>query len=176
MPEDEAGLAERAARLAEEIAERLLARGETVAIAECTAGGLIAHTLSNIPGSSRWFLGSIVPYHRRPKIEMLGVPADLLAQEGSVSAAVVEALARGVRERMGATWGLAESGTAGPQTGRRSAKPAGETYVAVVGGPTGALVVQSRHMQGPDRGRVANKWAFAVAALELLTEVLQAER
>lgn len=177
MGESEVNCRAAAEQLAAEIAERLLARGETVAVAECTAGGLIAHVLSNIPGCSRWFLGSVVPYHRTAKIVLLGVPADLLAREGSVSAATVAALAQGVRERMGATWGVAESGIAGPQTGRRSSKPAGETYVAVVGGQPGAPVVQrTQHVAGPDRGRIANKWAFAVATLELLAEVLRAER
>lgn len=164
--------AERANALAERIAERLLARGETVAVAEATAGGLVTHVLTNVPGSSRWFLGGVVPYHRAAKEHLADVAGDLLDREGSVSEAVAQALADGLRHRLGATWGLGETGTAGPQTGRRSAKPAGETWVAVAGGSAGPPAAFTRHVQGPDLGRVANKWAFAVAALELLAEAL----
>lgn len=164
--------AERARSLAKRIAERLLARGETLAVAEATAGGLVTHVLTNVPGSSRWFLGGVVPYHRAAKEQLAGVPGDLLDREGSVSGAVAQALAAGISRRLGATWGLGETGTAGPQTGRRSAKPAGETWIAVVGGSAGPPTALTRHVPGPDLGRVANKWAFAVAALELLAEAL----
>lgn len=163
---------ERARALAGRIAERLLARGETLAVAEATAGGLISHALTSIPGSSRWFRGSIVPYHRIAKVQLASVPSDLLDREGSVSGAVAQALADGLRRRLGATWGLGETGTAGPQTGRRSLKPAGETWIAVVGGAADPPVRLTRHVQGPDLGRVANAWTFALAALELLAEAL----
>ncbi len=158
------------AALAEAIAARLRARGETLAVAETAAGGLIAATLLSVPGASAWFLGGCVAYSSRAKSAWLGLAAGAPAlREGAVSEPAALAMAAGVREALGATWALAEAGIAGPQTGRRSSKPAGMAWLAV-DGP--ASCTQLLHT-GLD-SRHANQQAFAAAALRLLLATIPA--
>src|SRR5919108_3507844 len=146
-----------AAELAAAVAEALVQRGETLAVAESACGGLICHLLTNVAGSSRWFRSGIVAYSNSAKQELLGVDSALLASHGAVSRACALAMAAGVRARLSADWGLAETGIAGPQAGRRSAKPAGLAYVAVAGASAHAVLeVRSRLDE-----RQANKLAFA---------------
>lgn len=171
----DATVLEQARALAEEIAALLTARGETLAVAECTSGGLIADLLTDVPGCSRWFIGSVVPYGGIAKERLLDLRPDLLAREGSVSEAVALALADGARRRLETTWGLGETGIAGPQASRRSTKAVGESCVAVAGGTPAGPVAVFRAVRCPDRGRRANKCCFAVAALELLVETLRTE-
>ena len=165
MPEtDRPSLAD----LAAEVARLLVARGETLAVAETSAGGWIGAALTAISGSSTWFLGSAVAYSAAAKAAWLGwtAPAD-----GIVSAAAAETLAEAARGGTCATWGLAETGIAGTAVSRRSAKPAGLTYVAVAGGTSGCTT-RSAELRAPESNRVAQQEAFAVAALALLIEVL----
>ncbi len=115
----------------EEVVGRLLAgRGLTVACAESCTGGLLGHRLTNVAGSSRYFLESLVTYSDAAKTRLLGVPAALLAARGAVSAPVAEAMARGVREASGADYGLAVTGIAGPG-GASDTKPVGLVYTAI---------------------------------------------
>jgi PncC family amidohydrolase len=149
------------------VAARLTARGETVAVAETAAGGLIAAALVAVPGASAWFLGGVVAYGPAAKAAWLGLTGEAFAPHGVVSAAGAAALARAARTALGATWGLAEAGIAGPQTGRRSRKGAGLAYLAV----DGPLAVTREVRTGlPDRR--ANQEGFARAALALLAETL----
>ncbi len=111
--------------LAERIAGRLLARGETLAVAETSTGGLLGTVLARQPGAGAWFAGAIVAYAVPLQTAWLGVSATTIREFGAVSREVARELAQGARQRFGATWGLAETGIAGPQTGRRSSKPAG---------------------------------------------------
>jgi nicotinamide-nucleotide amidase len=149
-----------------ELAERVVAggtaRGLTMATAESCTGGLIAHLLTEVPGSSACLLGGIIAYADAVKREQLGVPAEVLASHGAVSAQTAVAMADGVRERLGTDLGVSVTGIAGPDGGT-AAKPVGLVYVAVAG-LDGTEV--ERHLWPGDRS--ANKRDSARAALELL--------
>lgn len=162
--------------LAARVAAALVARGETLAVAESATGGLISSLLTDVPGASSWLRGGIVAYTNDAKRTILGVPADVLATHGAVSDETVRAMAHGARRLFAATWAVGETGVAGPQTGRRSTKPAGLTYIAVYGGPgqQEPLDASRRLLFDPPGDRVAAKQAFAEAALLLLVEMLQA--
>jgi nicotinamide-nucleotide amidase len=108
--------------------------GETLACAESLTAGLVAATVADTPGASNVLRGGVVAYAADLKTALLGVPADLLDRVGTVDAGVATAMAEGVRERLGATWGLATTGVAGP--GPAEGKPAGTVHVAVAG-PSG---------------------------------------
>lgn len=155
-----------------ELARRLfdvcVERGLTVATAESCTGGLVAHSITEIAGSSTYYLGGFVTYADDVKRDQLGVGADLLAAHGAVSAQVARAMAEGARTRIGTDLAVAITGIAGPGGGSDE-KPVGLTYVAVADG-TGVDV--RRHLWPGDRS--ANKRDSAVAALELLLDRLGA--
>ncbi|MAG31777.1 MAG: competence/damage-inducible protein A [Deltaproteobacteria bacterium] len=102
----------------------------TVATAESCTGGLIAERITDVPGSSAYFLGSVVPYSNGAKAAMLGVPEDVLEREGAVSEPVVRAMAEGVRTRFGSDVGVATSGISGPDGGTET-KPVGLVWIAL---------------------------------------------
>jgi PncC family amidohydrolase len=143
-------------------------RGLTVSTAESCTGGLVAHVITEIAGSSAYFLGAFVTYADDVKRDQLGVPAELLAAHGAVSAQVARAMAEGARARLGSDLAVAITGIAGPGGGSAE-KPVGLTYVAVADGD-GADV--RRHLWTGDRS--ANKRDSAAAALDLLLERLGA--
>jgi nicotinamide-nucleotide amidase len=116
--------------LPEHVAALLAERGKTVGIAESCTGGLAAELLTRIPGSSRYFLGGVVAYANSAKTELLGVPAELIAAHGAVSAEVARAMAEGARARLGADFGMAFTGIAGPDGGSEQ-KPVGLVHWAV---------------------------------------------
>ncbi|MDA3951499.1 MAG: competence/damage-inducible protein A [Spirochaeta sp.] len=105
-------------------------RARTLAVAESCTGGLLAHRLTNVAGSSAWFRGGIVAYSNEMKRALLNVPADLIEREGAVSEPVARAMATGVIEACGSDCGVAITGIAGPGGGSE-AKPVGLTYIAV---------------------------------------------
>jgi PncC family amidohydrolase len=152
------------------LAERLFVvcvdRGLTVATAESCTGGLVAHAITEVAGSSAYFLGGFVTYADDVKRDQLGVPAELLAAHGAVSAQVARAMAEGARSRLGTTIAVSITGIAGPGGGSDE-KPVGLTYVAVAD-QAGADV--RRYLWSGDRS--ANKRDSAAAALELLLERL----
>lgn len=159
--------------LGERVAARLSERGESLAVAESATGGLILSLLTDVPGASGWLRGGVVAYTNEAKRDLLGVPAPVLAASGAVSAETVLEMARGVRRLFGADWAVAETGIAGPQTGRRSGKPAGLTFLAVTGaGASGGGEYTRRLLLADPGDRVATKRAFADAALSLLLEAL----
>jgi nicotinamide-nucleotide amidase len=124
------GVAGPAAReLATEIIGLLTRSGETVAAAESLTGGLVAAALTDVPGSSNAFRGGVVAYATELKAEVLGVDVGLLKRHGPVYAPVAAAMADGVRQRLGATIGIATTGVAGP--GPQDGHPAGTVHVAV---------------------------------------------
>jgi nicotinamide-nucleotide amidase len=127
--QDPAG--ERDGRLPERLVQLLTAREETVACAESLTAGLVAASLADVPGASAVLLGGVVAYAPRLKVELLGVPAALIESVGTVDPAVAAAMAQGVRSRLGATWGLATTGVAGP--GPAEGKAAGTVHIAVAG-------------------------------------------
>ena len=152
--------------LAETIAQRLIARRETIAVAESSTGGLIAAALLAVPGASAYFLGGAVVYTKSSRAALLGIgDAEM---EGLRPATETYALliARRVRERHGATWGLGETGATGP-TGNRYGDPAGHTCIAVSGPAERAITLRTGSAE-----RLANMDAFAKRALELLVEVI----
>jgi nicotinamide-nucleotide amidase len=102
----------------------------TIAVAESCTGGLIAHRITEIPGSSAYFLRGVVAYSNQAKEELLGVPPAILKQYGPVSREVAEHMARGVREQSGATIGVATTGIAGP-TGGTPQTPVGRVFIAL---------------------------------------------
>lgn len=134
----------------------------TVATAESCTGGMVADTLTDIPGSSRYLVGGVVAYSDRVKEEQLGVPAELIRLHGAVSAQVARAMAIGARGRLSADLAVAITGIAGPDGGT-DAKPVGLAYVAVAG-PRGVDV--RRHAWRGDR--LENKAASVRSAIEML--------
>lgn len=124
-----------AAELARTVIELLVAAGRTVAVAESLTGGLVSAALTSVPGSSAAVRGGVVAYATDLKAELLGVPADLLARHGPVHPEVAAAMAAGVRTRLGASYGAATTGVAGP--GPADGHPQGTVYIAV-DGPAGA--------------------------------------
>jgi nicotinamide-nucleotide amidase len=151
--------------LARTIITVLAGRGETTAAAESLTGGLVAAALTSVPGSSAVFRGSIVAYAAPLKAELLGVPADLLAAHGPVHPGVAGAMASGVRTRLGATYGLATTGVAGP--GPADGQEAGTVFVAVSG--PGLSEVRGLRLAG---GREDVRAASVAAVLELLVSAL----
>ncbi|MBI3951918.1 MAG: competence/damage-inducible protein A [Acidobacteria bacterium] len=135
----------------EQVVGRLLAtNGLTLAVAESCTGGLIAKRITDVPGSSRYFLSGIVAYSNEAKANLLRVPSELIQAHGAVSPEVVEAMARGIMDRTGAHIGLAVTGIAGPEGGTPE-KPVGLVYLGLAYGGQG----QHRKLQIPgDRERV----------------------
>lgn len=158
------------APLAEQVAERLIARKETIAIAESSTGGLIAAALLAVPGASAYFLGGAVVYTRTSRAALLGIgDAEMKGLRPSTEAYALLG-ARTIRDKMNATWGLGETGATGP-TGNRYGDAAGHTCIAVVGPQEQDAKAITLETGSP--GRAANMEAFAKQALELLVEVLK---
>lgn len=114
------------------VGELLLVRGFTLATAESCTGGLLGDRITDIPGSSAYFNGGIVSYSNTAKVALLGVKERDIESHGAVSEAVAQAMAEGVRERLGSDYGIGITGIAGP-TGGSEEKPVGLTYIAVAG-------------------------------------------
>ena len=146
--------------------EALAAAGQTVAVAESLTGGLLAAALSRRPGSSATFRGSAVVYATDLKGTLAGVPAQVLADYGAVSAQTAAALATGARERLGSDWGVAVTGVAGPT--EQEGHPVGTVHLAVAG-PDSVPVVRSLRLPG-DRDHV--RTLSVTAALDLLRRQL----
>jgi|CXWL01.1.fsa_nt_gi nicotinamide-nucleotide amidase len=128
----------------EEVVGRLLReQGRTVALAESCTGGLIGHRLTQVPGSSAYVDRGAICYSNQSKIDMLAVPADLLAKYGAVSQEVAAAMAKGIRERAGVSVGLSVTGIAGPG-GATETKPVGLVYVGLNGGAEGSITKEFR--------------------------------
>ena len=154
--------------LAQQVGATCRATGITLGTAESCTGGLVAHLVTEVPGSSAYFRGGFVTYANEAKTDLVAVPEAVLASHGAVSAQVAVAMAKGARERLGVDLALAVTGVAGPDGGTE-AKPVGLTYVAVVDA-TGDDV--RRFQWDTDRG--GNKRASAAAALALVLERLRA--
>ncbi|MFT8243344.1 CinA family protein [Roseomonas sp. BN140053] len=153
--------------VAARVAALLIARRHTVAVAESAAGGLVAARLLAVPGASAYFLGGGVIYTAAARSALLGITAEELTGMRPATEAYAALLAARVRERLGADWGLAETGAAGP-SGNRYGDAAGHACVAVAG-PT--PLARTLETASPDRA--ANMDAFATAALESLEDALR---
>jgi nicotinamide-nucleotide amidase len=151
---------------AAQIGERLRMRGESVAVVESSAGGLIAAALLAQPGASAFFLGGAVVYTRQAREALLGITRAEMAGVRSASEPYALLLAGRVRERLGATWGLAETGAAGP-AGNSYGDAAGHSCFAIVGPVESVQTIESGSAD-----RWANMRLFASTALTLLNEKL----
>jgi PncC family amidohydrolase len=149
-----------------DLAERL----GTLGTAESCTGGLVGHAITAVPGSSAYYLGGVISYADRVKVELLGVAPATIERHGAVSAQVAVAMAEGLRERLACDLAVAVTGVSGP-AGGSAAKPVGLTYVAVAG-PAGHRV--ERHLWSGDRA--ANQEQSAATALTLLLAVLDEDR
>lgn len=154
--------------LALEIANCLRDRGETISVAESSAGGLVSAALLAVPGASAYYLGGSVVYTRPAKSALLAVPDAILDEYRSASEPHALVLARAARDRLGADWGLAETGAAGP-TGNRYGDAAGHTCIAIAGATEIVRTVETA-----DDNRAANMGRFTEATLALAAEILKA--
>ena len=152
--------------IAQELAERLKARHETVAVAESSSGGLISAALLAVPGASAYYLGGAVVYTGKARMALMGLTRESVAGMRSSSEPYALLLARTARENFGTTWGVSETGAAGP-TGNPYGDAAGHTCVAVSGPVEMAFTLETA---SPDRA--ANMIAFAKAALDLLSSAM----
>ncbi len=149
------------------VGELLRAQGLRLAVAESCTGGLIGHRLTNVAGSSTYYMGSVTAYAYEAKVRLLGVSWETLEKHGAVSRATVLEMARGVRRALAADVGLAVSGIAGPGGGTPE-KPVGLTWVGL--STPQIQYAQDFYWQGD---RLENKVASAEAALRLLADHLQ---
>ena len=148
--------------LAQEVALLLKARRETIAVAESSAGGLIAAALLTVPGASAYFLGGAVVYTRKAREQLMQLPREAVTGMRSASEPYALLLARTSSARFGASWGLAETGAAGP-TGNPYGDAAGHSCIAIAG-----LAEEALTLETGSANRLANMRAFAAAALQLL--------
>jgi PncC family amidohydrolase len=152
--------------LAEKIAARLIERRETIAVAESSTGGLIAAALLAVPGASAYVIGGAVVYTKASRAALLGITDTDMQGLRPATEAYSLLVARRVRERLGATWGLGETGATGP-SGNRYGDPAGHSCMAIAGPIERAVTLQTGSAD-----RRANMDAFAKRALDLLLDNL----
>jgi len=149
------------------VADLLKSRGETISVAESSGGGLISAALLAVPGASAYFLAGAVVYTHRARKTLMGISREQMEGMRSSSEPYAQLLAATARGNVSATWGLAETGAAGP-TGNSYGDPAGHTCVAVVGPIDTVLTLRT----GSD-DRFANMNAFALKALEAMEDALK---
>jgi nicotinamide-nucleotide amidase len=153
--------------LATSVAELLKAAKQTLAVAESSAGGLISATLVSIPGASAYYIGGGVIYTSSARRALLGVGDEAMAGMRASTEPYALLKARTLREQLGATWGLAETGASGP-TGNRYGDAAGHACIAVSGAVERTITVETGKAD-----REANMWTFTKAALDLLEACLK---
>lgn len=152
---------------AEVLGQRLKNRKETVAVAESSSGGLVSAALLGVAGASAYYLGGAVVYTGKARMSLLEIPREAVAGMRSASEPYALLLARTARERFGATWGISETGAAGP-TGNGYGDAAGHTCIAISGPVEFAMTVETG-----ESDRLANMQAFAAATLELLLKATE---
>jgi nicotinamide-nucleotide amidase len=156
------------AALAESIAARLIERNETIAVAESSTGGLMSAALLGVPGASAYFLGGGVIYTVTARTALLNIDAQDMAGLRPSTEAYAALLARRMRERLNATWCLAETGATGP-TGNRYGDAAGHSCLAVCGPSDNATTLETGSAD-----RRGNMQAFAARGLGLLLATIEA--
>ncbi|MGA9349576.1 MAG: CinA family protein [Anaerolineae bacterium] len=155
----------------EDIVGRLLTeQGLTIAVAESCTGGLIAHRLTNVSGSSAYFMGGVVAYSNEVKEQVLGVSGETLSVHGAVSEECAREMARGARRLFGTDVAISSTGIAGP-TGGTPQKPVGLVYMALAAQDIERC---ERHLWRGDR--LENKRQTCEAALEMLCQYLEARQ
>jgi len=153
-------------KLINKVSDELKKHHVTIATAESCTGGLLAHILTNVSGSSEYFDCGVISYSNTAKIRLLGVPNQLLKNYGAVSKEVAAAMAKAIQQRAEVTYGLATTGIAGP-TGGTKDKPIGLVYIAISTKDT--VVVKQCFFSGD---RLTNKESTCTVALELVLETL----
>ncbi|RTM15119.1 MAG: CinA family protein [Bradyrhizobiaceae bacterium] len=153
--------------IAEQVAARLIARNQTIAVAESSAGGLIAASLLAVPGASAYFLGGAVVYTRDARRVLMDISDEGMKGFRSSSEPYAQLLADRMRTRFGSDWGLSETGAAGP-TGNRYGDAAGHSCMAVSG-----LAMEVMTLETGSGDRLANMQVFAAAAMKLLLTKLE---
>ena len=148
--------------IAEQIATKLVARKQTIAVAESSTGGLISAALLAVPGASAYFLGSAVVYTRDARRILMDIPDDAMKGIRSASEVYAKLLANQMRTRFATDWGLSETGATGP-TGNRYGDAAGHSCMAVAGAETSVMTLETGSAD-----RLANMHVFAATALNLL--------
>jgi PncC family amidohydrolase len=154
--------------LAAKVGARLKDRGETVAVAESSSGGLISAALLSVAGASAYYMGGGVIYTAKARFALMDIPREATAGMRSSSEPYAQLLARSVREQFGSTWGISETGAAGP-TGNPYGDAAGHTCVAI-SGPVEFVTT----LETGSSDRIANMEAFAAACLDLLSRATEA--
>jgi nicotinamide-nucleotide amidase len=152
--------------IAEKIAAQLIARKQTIAVAESSTGGLISAALLSVPGASAYFLGGAVVYTRDARRLLMDIPDEAMKGIRSASEPYAKLLATQVRERFSTDWGLSETGATGP-TGNRYGDAAGHCCLAVAGLQSAVFTLETG-----SNDRQANMEQFASTALNLLLENL----
>ncbi|MFJ8135821.1 CinA family protein [Streptomyces sp. NPDC096013] len=162
---------------ATEVVRLLTVSGATLAVAESLTGGLVAAEITSVPGASKAFRGSVTAYATELKHQLLGVDATLLSERGAVDAQVAAQMAAGVRKALGADWGIATTGVAGPEP--QDGRPVGTVFVAVDGpfgpdsGAAGGGKVAALRLNG---GRAEIRMESVRSVLALLLERLVSEQ
>jgi PncC family amidohydrolase len=152
--------------IAEQVAAKLIARKQTIAVAESSTGGLISASLLAVPGASAYFLGGAVVYTRDARRILMDIPDDAMRGLRSASEPYAALLARQMRERFKTDWGLSETGATGP-TGNRYGDAAGHCCMAVAGAADEVTTLETG-----SGDRFANMHVFAATALKLLLKNL----
>ena len=149
------------------VGQLLKERSQTVAVAESSAGGVIAAALLSVPGASSYFKGGGVVYSGDAKRTLMAMPDEVMAEARASTETHALHLARAARDRLGSDWGIGETGAAGP-TGNRYGDAPGHSCIGVCGPAERAITLETGIQD-----REANMWAFAEAALALLRECLE---
>jgi PncC family amidohydrolase len=149
------------------VGDLLKSRKHTLAVAESSAGGLINASLVAVPGASAYYLGGLIVYTYAGREALLGIGNEDMKGLRSATEPYALLMARRVRDKLGATWGLAETGASGP-SGNRYGDAPGHACIAVSGPVEAAVTLET----GRD-AREANMWAFAQRAIELLQQCLR---
>ena len=152
--------------IAEQVAAKLIERKQTIAVAESSTGGLISAALLAVPGASGYFLGSAVVYTRDARRILMDIPDEAMKGIRSASEPYARLLANQVRQRFSSHWGLSETGATGP-TGNRYGDAAGHSCMAVAGGATSVITLETGR-----NDRQANMQEFAKTALNLMLKAL----
>ncbi len=153
-------------QMASEIAAKLIARNEKVAVAESTSGGLVSAALLWVAGASKYYAGGGVTYTLASRTALAGVPAERYADYRGTTPEMLAELAESMRQRLDASWCIAESGLAGPTAGRSGANP-GKVPLAVAG-PISRTAIAETGISD----REANMVAFATLALRYLNDAI----
>jgi PncC family amidohydrolase len=153
--------------IAEQVAAKLIANKQTIAVADSSTGGLISASLLAVPGASAYFLGGGVIYTRDARRALMDISDDAMRGLRSSSEPYAQLLARQIRERLSTDWGLSETGAAGP-TGNRYGDAAGHSCMAVAGPAREVMTLETG-----SNDRLANMQVFAATALKLMLKNLE---